>query len=546
MSAASISDFNAEHRFGSADWASRRDLKRAGLLDSKGLQIGFAGDRPLHLDGDGPIITFAGARSGKLRDILGYVVCRSPGHRMMVLDPRGELFAISHHVHAAHGDHAYGWGPFGLRMATRPLPHKPCNPLSILRPESPTVHADCAFVAEALITPKPNTNEPYFNQRAQDWTCAFLKHLTFRFGYASLPLFYELVNAIEGDPKVCADHLEVMLASAFDDVRRTAAELLAKQQDSEKEFSAIMGEMYAHLRFLNDPLVRDALEDGPDSFTLDVLCDPAQPAKVFLNVPAEYLGILSPVMRLFFTAAMLHKTRNPQAPRVLLLVDEAGQLGKFDALLRSFTFGAGAGIRTWALFQDLGQISSNYGAPALQSFLGSAQCRQFFGVRDYETAKVVSDMLGEETLRYDDEARQREAATRRNALRRDILDGVDPFDRARDYAHEEWRAGFRDHKARRLLTPDEVMHLPEDRQILFISGLGLKPVMGHRHPYFRQRDMAGWFLPNPQHPPLDRVKVRTFWGERWRDVVTEPVPEKWSGFPQHADGSRSYVRGYKL
>lgn len=36
--------------------------------------------------------------------------------------------------------------------------------------------------------------------------------------------------------------------------------------------------------------------------------------------------------------------------------------------------------------------------------------------------------------------------------------------------------------------------------------------------------MAGLYLPDPYHPPMDRVQIATFWGQRWRDVITEPVP----------------------
>ena len=73
-----------------------------------------------------------------------------------------------------------------------------------------------------------------------------------------------------------------------------------------------------------------------------------------------------------------------------MIIDEVGQLGNFDALLRSFTFGRGAGVRAWALFQDAGQITRNSGPTGLQGFMGSAALRQFFGVRDYQTAQMVS------------------------------------------------------------------------------------------------------------------------------------------------------------
>ncbi|WP_413207891.1 type IV secretory system conjugative DNA transfer family protein [Rhodospirillum sp. A1_3_36] len=423
------SSFNARFRFGSAAWATGADLARAGLLDGPGLPIGHWVGRQLRLDGDAPMITIGGAGSVKLRDLLAYVVCDSPGARMMVLDPRGELAAISLHVHAPRDEDAWCWNPLGLAGATGPLPHHPCNPLAILRADGPHFHADCAFVAEALIPRSGAANGQYFEQRAQGWLGALLKTLVETEGSASLPRLHRLVNTIEGDTTLWAARLERMLASSFADVRRTAGEMLTKQQDGPKEFGAIMGELYAHLTFMDDPVLGAALENtgGADGLRLEALCDPARVSKVYLNIPAEYLSLWAPLARLFFTVTTLHKSRRPDAPRVTLLVDEAGQLGRFEALLKAFTFGRGAGVRAWAVFQDIGQISRNYGAPALQSFLGSAQMRQFFGVRDYETGMLVSNMLGTETLRYADAARQREAARKRDALAEAILAGDDPF-----------------------------------------------------------------------------------------------------------------------
>ena len=106
--------FNEEYRYGSAAWAEEPDLRAAGLLVPKGPQIGFWNNTPIYLDGDAPMITLGGAGSGKLRDLLAYVVCGSPGLRAVILDPRGELGAISIHVHAAHEDYAFFWNPIGL------------------------------------------------------------------------------------------------------------------------------------------------------------------------------------------------------------------------------------------------------------------------------------------------------------------------------------------------------------------------------------------------------------------------------------------------
>lgn len=100
-------------------------------------------------------------------------------------------------------------------------------------------------------------------------------------------------------------------------------------------------------------------------------------------------------------------------------------------------------------------------------------------------------------------------------------------------------------QARALMMPEEVLALPEDRQILFISGKNLKPVFAEKHPYYTRSDFAGRFLPNPFHPPHDSVAVPSRWGQRRARVITEKVPQQFADYPQYASGTWSYVEGYR-
>lgn len=533
------SSHNQQYRFGSAGWADEYAIAAAGMFDQRGPQIGFIGNRPLYLESDAPMITIGGAGSGKLRDLLGYVVCRSPGQRMLFLDPRGELAAISQHVHAMYGEQAYFFNPYGLHGLAQPA----CNPLDILDPASPTFHADCKFIARALIAVTSQAEGKYFEQRGSGWLEAFLKVDAEMRGSTSLPSLMRIVNLVESGSPLWPDFLEAMLKSRFDDVRRTAGEILVKQQDSPREFGSIVGEIYANLGFLDDPMLQASLERS--DFSLSTLCDRTRASKVFVIVPAEYLKIFAPLLRLFFTTTLLYKSRAPSAPRVTMVVDEAGQLGSFDALVQAYTYGRGAGVRPWAIFQDAGQIIRNFGAPGLQSLIGSAQMRQFFGVRDFQTAQLVSNMLGTETLEYDD-TKMQEAARRQKvqAVQR-LMSGEDPFAAMLDVAHFNKTAQLRTKQARKLMTEEEILSMPEDRQILFISGKNLSPILAHKYPYFSQASMAGLYLPNPYHPPHDRVRIETRWGTKSARVIREAVPRKFASFAQYQRGNWAYVEGYK-
>ncbi|WP_417449546.1 type IV secretory system conjugative DNA transfer family protein [Kordiimonas sp.] len=535
--------FNEHYRFGSAGWANLDDLNCAGLLGGKGLQLGYMGDYPLHLDSDAPMITFGGAGSGKTRDELGYVVCTSPGVPMLALDPRGELYEISRTQHTAHGDYAFRWEP------ASPTGHC-CNPLDFLTPDSPTLHADIQFFTEGLI-PLTGGNSAYFELKARSWADCILKGDVELHGYTSLSRLYLFVMSSANPDGLWGQLLTRLQQSQFIDVAQAASEMITKQDESPKEFGSVMGELKNHIQFLSSPNLRAALDDKRDAepdenrvyFSISDLLRLSPPfCKIHLVAPAEFLGIWAPALRIFFIAAMILKARAPMARRILLLVDEAGQLGKFEALLRAFTYGRGAGVRTWAIFQDTGQIKRNFSTDALQSFIGSAQVRQFFGVRDYDTAKFISDMLGQETLQYNNDLAQDQARQQRMKVFRSILNGTDPFEAASDYAHYHRAESHRSVQSRRLMTPDEILNMPEDRQILFVSGKNLKPIFGHKYPYYTRPEMVGRYLPNPYHPPLDRVLVA---GQRSLRVITEQVPEKFALYPQHSDGIWSYCEGYR-
>jgi len=529
----------SDFRFGSADWADETAIRRAGLFEEIGAELGYFKGRALRLASDAPQISFAGAGGGKFVTVIaGNALKGLLGTPTLVCDPRGEIAAISVDHLGRRGERAYCWGPRSMHGLTT----YSCNPLAFLTRESATFHTDCQMVIAGWMPISHAANGRYFELRAQDWMCALATARVEQFGKTSMPDLYRVIMSIEGDAHRWADQLEFMLSSRFDHVRQSASEMLRKQEDSPREFGSIMGEIYSHIGFLHDEGVRASLEGG--GFDLDCLIGEGPVSKVFLNFPAEHISQLAPAIRIFFTVTMILKSRAPQARQVMLLVDEAGQMGNFDALLRAFTFGRGAGVRAWAFFQDVGQIERNYGRAAVQTFIGSAQVRQFFGVRDYDTARLVSDMIGQGTLEYADELRHEDARRRRSQIIQGVMTGGDPFAAAADMHYQSFASQHASKQARPVLSPDEVLNLPEGKQVLFISGKDLPPILGERRRYFERRDLAGAYADHPYHPPAGRVQVATRFGQRSARILECPAPAKIADFPQFRGRSMRYVEGY--
>ena len=158
---------------------------------------------------------------------------------------------------------------------------------------------------------------------------------------------------------------------------------------------------------------------------------------------------------------------------------------------------------------------------------------------------MVSGLLGNQTLEYADALQQMRDAHQAQAAALGVLSGADPLLAGLQAGYHERASRHRSKMLRPLMTPSEVMSIGDDRQLLFISGVNTRPLYAHKHPYWTQRDMAGAFLPNPYHPPVDRVTIATRLGKRTRPVITERVPEHLAHWPQYKSGFWSYVKGYR-
>lgn len=529
-----------EEPYGSARWCSEAEAIRAGLMRWRGLPFGYFGRRLLCLDADAPGLLCAGSGSGKCRDFLAEAILRSADSNQLIIDPKGELASITIGNFLRHKAYAYCFNPYGLHA----LPHHRVNPLDILRLHDPRFYADCRFIAQNLIVLSGSANGQYFELGARVILESLLVVLVEQNGAVDFADLFNAINSLMDNPTLWEWLLKSMEQSTYPSVRRTGGELRIKQKDAPKEFYGIYSTLTQCVSFLGDPRILSSLEH-PD-FSLGDLClEDGHPRTVFLNAPAEYAQILAPLNRVMISVTMLYKSRKPQAPRVTLICDEAGQLGRFEALMSAITYGRGAGLRVIAVFQDIGQIVRNYDEASLQGFIGSSQLRAFFGVRDYKTAKLISDMLGSQSLRYDNKAQQEEARRKQWDAFQRFMRGEDPFASGYDFSHFGNAAHNRSKMQRPLMTPDEIMAMPEDRAIAFVSGLDLPPIYINKYPYYERKDLRGLWLPNPMHPPIDRVTLPGFWGTRTVRVLTEDVPAHLASFPQHQSGTVSYVEGFR-
>jgi type IV secretion system protein VirD4 len=188
-----------------------------------------------------------------------------------------------------------------------------------------------------------------------------------------------------------------------------------------------------------------------------------------LVLPPDRIATYARWLRLMVTQSLQASIRARAAAQtsVLYLLDEFASLGYLPALERAMGLMAGYGVQLWPILQDIHQLRATYGDRA-GTFLSNAGVFQVFGVNDHDCARLVSDLLGSETVVFSTASR-----------------ALDSDKSGLSYAAH--------HTARPLLTPDEVRNLSPDLELLFLSGQ--RPVLAKKLRYFSDQEFAGRFDP---------------------------------------------------
>jgi len=527
---------NSRFRFGSAGFASAREIARAGMFDqsASSLLVGFLGNKPIWYDGAGGLVLVAGARSGKLRDVLAYNICagiHSP--TMVLLDMKGELTAVAQNQTP---DQKFNicWNPAKLHG----LPQHRINPVDYLRIDSRSLVADTKVFCENIIPLSGSAQSEFFERRAQEYLEAIILPLVQLNGVLTLPDLYHAVNLIPGESDEYLDFAFEMSKSPFEISVRVEEEIANSRKDTTGGFQGIMGELFKGLSCLSDPQLMASVSP-PYDFSLSQLCESDQTYLLSIMPPAEFIDSWAPIIKALFVSAMMYKARAPHAPRQTWVIDECSQLGKFPLIVKAFTYAAGIGIRPWAVFQSAFQMRA-LGPDAENIITSSAQLRSYFGVRDIETASAVSRMIGHETLQYFDETQSLRASHAKRQALHAVMNGQDPFAAALQCHQQSLEASTMRKQQRLLRTPDEVLNMPGDKQFIFTDGIP-HPIYADRKPYYEQVFMRGRYHPNPYHPPAGKVRVKMWMGHSWRKVISEPVPERYAHYPQYQGGLWSRI-----
>jgi len=120
--------------------------------------------------------------------------------------------------------------------------------------------------------------------------------------------------------------------------------------------------------------------------TIYLLADPTR-----IKVYAPWLGLMS-------WCALTELIRSPKGKPVCVLCDEITNF-KIEGLPAMLTLAREFKIILWLIVQELEEWARVYGRESLETLLSQTEAKIIMGTRGQKTAQLVSDMLGEESLK---------------------------------------------------------------------------------------------------------------------------------------------------
>ncbi|MEZ5837300.1 MAG: type IV secretory system conjugative DNA transfer family protein [Geminicoccaceae bacterium] len=480
---------------GTAAFAGRDDMSRAGLLSGVGLLLGkqvfkepiLSLYKPeikrLRYPGPAHLLTIAPTRAGKgvgaiIPNLLTY------GGSVLCIDPKGENARITAAVRRDElGQAVFVLDPYGVSGCAGSVGLAAFDPLAAIDPFGPDAVDDARLVADTLVSDPPDQRgEAHWNEEAKALIAGIVLHLL-TVGRAGERDLSALRAALTGSPEDFRRLLTTMAANPACDgvIARSAHRMMGK---SEREFAGVVSSAQRHTHFLDGPRMRAVT--GRSDFSLADLktgssspkggSRPGRPITVYLVLPPERLATHGRWLRLMVAQALQTLARTPGrgGPSVLFLLDEFAALGRLEAVETAFGLMAGYGVQIWPFLQDLSQLRALYGEKA-GTFLANAGVLQAFGVNDHATARLLSDMLGQSTVLQVTQS-QGQSVTYGS-----LFSGVET-------TWSENSGTSTGPTGRPLLMPDEIRRMGADEQLLFVQGQ--PPIRTGKIRWFDEPDMA--------------------------------------------------------
>lgn len=440
----------------------------AGQCGEAGIVVGRLGKRLLVDRQDRHALVYAPSGTGKSSCLVIPTLLRWPAS-VLAFDVKGELWQRTAGYRQSRGHRVLRFDP------TLPRGSAGYNPLLAI-PRSEEDVAAAQDVADVLVNPEGRETtggERFFEDSARALLTGVILHVLYTEKPPSLGACLRLLSSPkpaevwtamrtaqhdDGERRGWRDRETGQPSGTHPAVANAVSRLLGMDF---RTASSVQATAQSKLVLFEDPLV--CRNTAASDFRGMDLIGGRAPVSVYLTVAPSDLDRMRPLLRIVLNQVSRELTRElrPDRRQVLLMLDELTALGRLDFIHRGIGYFRGYRVRVFLSIQSLAQLFQIYGQH--QSIGANCGIQIAYGANDVATAKLLSEMTGRRTVEYRRESR-----------------GGGLFGGGR--SESETEAG------RPLLTPDEVRRLPAGEALIYVAGCA--PIRGARVPYWRDPELA--------------------------------------------------------
>ena len=405
---------------GSARWANKEDIIKAGLLHEDDADTGTGVIVGGWVDNKGKchylchtgvehVLCYAPTRSGKgvglvLPTLLSWT------HSALITDLKGELWALTSGYRKHMGQHVLRFEPANRNTAC-------WNPLDEIRVGTDFETGDIQNLCTLIVDPEGKGLKDHWQKTCFSLLSGLIAHIIYKSKQENTIATLPMVDAILSSPNRSIGELWIEMAGYSHFINEETGECsqhplaAAAGQDmidsEEREAGSVLSSVKSYLVLYRDPVVAASISQS--DFKIKDLMNSNKPVSLYIVTQPTDKDRLKPIVRIMMNMiirlladGLTFENGRPKANynfKLLGMIDEFPSLGKLDILQESLAFVAGYGIKFYLICQDLNQLKSaetGYGKD--EQITSNCHVQNAYPPGRLETAEHLAKLTGETTI----------------------------------------------------------------------------------------------------------------------------------------------------
>ncbi|MBL3588676.1 MAG: type IV secretory system conjugative DNA transfer family protein [gamma proteobacterium endosymbiont of Lamellibrachia anaximandri] len=443
-----------------------------------GFYIGTLGKSPLFYDpfasGNGHMLTYAPSRTGKTISVIVPALMHWFGGSMLVTDVKGELTAITARFRRSCGQRVLVFDPFNISDEKG---HK-FNPLRILVEDvmynkGRDLHDLARSIAFQLVAEKPNDmgDGVFFRNGGRRLIIALLLYMAvFTPSACTLPMLRKLVWSTSEKKADLAEEMQQSdwFSGLLQDYGNALSDMLLPEYV--KTYGAFRDNAMSALEIYDAHSPMGKAMGESDIYLKDMLDGKTT---LYLVLPESKLETHGSALGLVATLLLEAIAAAPKPTRVMMILEEMGNIGRLPSLPKALSLLPGKGLRLKMVFQSRRQPIEIYGQHLAGLIEEQSSLLQAWSIRSEADRKAWSVRIGNETKKA-------------RSLTRDQNNDQSP-----------WRLSVNE-RAAPVLSPDEIGRMDSNHQLIAIDGQ--RVIKAEKIAYFQIEPWRSQAEKSPYHP----------------------------------------------